>query len=495
MRPIESPFPGLRALCPPLAVALVLSSCGQVPVGTSARQATIKPARSSGEAAPPGTPRRTGGPQPAEPAPLPSGRLDQSFASTGFFVHDNAAGGSGNDNGEAVAIDAAGRPVVAGFSTNANGVLVMTLWRFTPNGALDTSFNGVGFVTHAGGGGGGTNTSDQAVGTSVAIDAVGRILVGGYSIADNVWGATVWRFAANGTPDAGFGTDGMVRFVSPQSGGVNAEFDAAGRIRLAGFSWNGSNWDSSIWRYDANGVAEASNAFVSANYSTGGNNEDIGVDIAHDFEGRTLMTGYGTNAEGNQEMLLWRFNADGTPDAAFNGNGLVRHDNAAGGGGNDVGRSIAFSGIGRIVVVGWSPRSTGDVNADLAIWRFRPDGTPDTTFNSTGYVTHNGAAGGDGNDWGRAVAIDARGRIVVAGQSQNASDNADMAVWRYNGTGAPDAGFGNVGHFVHGGAAGGAGGNDGGRGIAIDALGRLVVVGRSTNANGNLDMTIWRVTP
>lgn len=484
-----------RIVCrsvPVLCILATLTACDRAPVAVQSKRLTPS-ASPPTEAAPAGTPRVKGGPNPRELRGPPSGSLDQSFGTGGVTIHNSAAGGNGNDNGEAVVIDANGKLVVAGFSTNANGVLVTAVWRFNPNGTLDTTFNGTGFVTHDGGGGGSTNAGDQAVGTSVALDSSGRIVVGGYSIAGNVWGATVWRFNANGTPDDSFGSGGMVRFSSPQSGGVNAELGPGGKIRVSGFSWNGANWDSSIWRYDANGQPDTGSAFVSSNYSAGGNNEDIGVDIAHDATGRILMAGYSTNDAGNQDMTLWRFNADGTPDTGFNGGGMLRHDNAAGGNGNDVGRSIAFSGIGKIVVAGWSPRAAGDTNADMAIWRFNANGTPDTTFNFVGYVIHNGAAGGNGTDWGRAVAIDARGRIVVAGQSQNAADNADMAVWRYNHDGTLDTGFNNGSHVLI--YSGAAGGNDGGRGITLDANGRLVVVGRIANASGNIDMAIWRIHP
>ncbi|NOT89641.1 MAG: hypothetical protein HOP03_15895 [Lysobacter sp.] len=428
----------------------------------------------------------------------PAGSLDTAFSNDGIVAHHNAAGGNGSDNGEAVAIDSNGRIVVAGYSTNANNALVMTLWRYTSTGALDTTFNGTGHATHAGGGG--ANANDQAIASSVAIDASGRILVGGYSIAANVWGMAMWRFNANGTPDDTFGaagSDGMVRFPSPQSGGTVATMAPNGHIRASGFTWNGTDWDSALWRYDANGAFDAGRAYIYSNYSTGGNNEDIAVDVAHDTNGRVVMTGYRTNAAGNQDMTVFRFSDDdgGPLDDNFGTGGIVSHDNAAGGQGNDVGRAIAFDSDGKIVIAGWSPRGSGDTNGDMAIWRFNGNGTLDATFKSSGYVTHHAAAGGDGNDWGRAVVIDGKGRIVVAGQSANTAGDADMAVWRYLANGELDTAFGGKGWIVNAAGAGGTSGSDGARGIAIDANGRLVVVGRSANANGDIDMTIWRILP
>ena len=41
------------------------------------------------------------------------------------------------------------------------------------------------------------------------------------------------------------------------------------------------------------------------------------------------------------------------------------------------------------------------------------------------------AAGGAGLDIGRSVVLDAQGRIVVAGHSMSAEGNFDLVVWRY----------------------------------------------------------------
>jgi uncharacterized delta-60 repeat protein len=194
-------------------------------------------------------------------------------------------------------------------------------------------------------------------------------------------------------------------------------------------------------------------------------------------------------------MTVWRFTPAGVPDTAFGTGGVFRHDNAAGGHGNDVGQVVTVDGAGRIVVTGWSPRGAGDSNEDLAIWRLLDNGTLDTSFNATGYVVHSGAAGGDGTDTGRGIAIDGSGRIVVVGQSQSAAGDADMAVWRYNSAGALDPLFGTGGYKVLAGTAGGTAGRDGARAIAIGAGGRLVVAGHSVNAAGNSDMVLWRLMP
>ena len=58
-------------------------------------------------------------------------------------------------------------------------------------------------------------------------------------------------------------------------------------------------------------------------------------------------------------------------------------------------------------------------------------GILDTDFSSDGLVINDSAAGGSSHDAGNALTLDSSGRILVAGYSYNASDNADMVIWRY----------------------------------------------------------------
>jgi uncharacterized delta-60 repeat protein len=326
------------------------------------------------------------------------------------------------------------------------------------------------------------------------------VLVAGWDIdAAGFWGVTVWRFTSGGTLDASFGTGGFVRSTNPQSAGVGLALDGSGRILVSGFSWNGTDWDAAVWRFSANGVPDSTFngvGYTSQNFSAGTGQttgEDIGVGVTTDVGGRVLMAGYSSNAAGNQDMTLWRFTASGALDATFNGGGVFRHDNAGGGGGNDVGRTIAFDAGNRIIVAGWSPSAGG--GDDAAVWRLTSGGALDATFNGRGFVTANGTAGGNGTDTARELAIDGSGRIVLVGESATNTGDYDLTVWRYAADGTPDPSFGTGGYFVHAAAAGGVNGNDAGRAVAIGATQRLVVAGRSTTSAGTLDMAVWRIVP
>ena len=226
-----------------------------------------------------------------------------------------------------------------------------------------------------------------------------------------------------------------------------------------------------------------------SNSAAGGNGKDIGRSITTDLNGKILVTGGSYNGS-DSDMVIWRYNADGTLDTTFDSNGIVVSDNAAGGNGWDEGVSITTDSNGKILVTGYSDNGSG--NADMVIWRYNANGTPDTTFDSNGIVVSNNAAGGNGNDDGNFITTDANGKILVTGYSYNGS-NYDMVIWRYNANGAPDTTFDTDGIVVSNSAAGGNS-HDIGRSIITDADGKVLVTGSSLNGT-DYDMVIWRYIP
>jgi uncharacterized delta-60 repeat protein len=218
----------------------------------------------------------------------------------------------------------------------------------------------------------------------------------------------------------------------------------------------------------------------------------VAIGLVLDASGRAVATGYSTSGAGDQDLAIWRFTPAGALDTSFNGSGYAVHDNAGGAGGNDVGRAIAIDANNRIVVAGWSPNPAG--GDDMAVWRFNSNGALDTTFSGDGYSTHNGAAGGSATDEGRAVAIDAAGRIVVAGASTNASGNLDIVIWRYLANGTLDVTLNGTGFAVLTGASA-SGINDGARDLGIDSLGRVWAAGFRGNAVSSSEAALWSLAP
>jgi len=424
------------------------------------------------------------------------GGLDVTFNSpNGFATVNDAAGGNGDDVGNAVAVDSQGRVVAAGSSLNSAGNMDMVVVRFNAGGTLDTTFNGTGIVVYDNTAGGSGDDSGKAV----TVDSLDRILVTGSTTSAGNRDMVIWRYTSNGTLDTTFNGTGFVVYDNT-AGGSGADFgnaiaiDSDHKILVTGSSTTtGGTTDMVIWRFNANGTVDTGfggDGIVSAASGTG---NASGNAIAIDNH-KILVTGSTTNTAGTMDMVIWRFNANGTLDTTFNSpKGFAVHDNAAGGNGDDSGNAIAIGDQGKILVAGSSRNSNGDT--DMVVWRYKTDGTLDTTFNNgSGFVVDNGAAGSNGDDSGKGIDIDSQGRIIVTGSSTRSPGNTDMVVWRFNADGSLDITFADYGIFVHNSAAGGNG-DDSGNGIAVDSHDKILVGGSSMNSAGDADMAVWRVFP
>jgi uncharacterized delta-60 repeat protein len=422
-----------------------------------------------------------------------TGVLDTSFGNGGIVVHHNAAGGNSDDVGNSIYVDSKGKIYVTGYSENSSSNYDMVIWRYNSNGKLDTSFNGTGIVVHHNAAGG--NSAD--IGRSIYVDSKGKIYITGFSGNGSDADMVIWRYNSNGTLDTSFGNGGIVVHNNAAGGtlrrgdeGRSIYVDSTGKIYVTGYSWSSrgirDSRDMVIWRYNSNGTLDTSfngTGIVVHHNAAGGYKDDEGNSIYVDTTGKIYVTGYSSNGS-NYDMVIWRYNSNGTLDTSFNGTGIVVHNGVA----DDEGRSIYVDSTGKIYVTGYSWTSSG--NYDMVIWRYNSNGTLDTSFNGTGIVVHHNAAGGNSHDEGNSIYIDTTGKIYVTGFSKNSSGNEDMVIWRYNSDGSLDTSFGNGGIVVHNNAAGGAV-HDEGNSIYVDSTGKIYVTGFSWNGR-NLDMVIWK---
>ncbi len=104
----------------------------------------------------------------------------------------------------------------------------------------------------------------------------------------------------------------------------------------------------------------------------------------------------------------------------------------------DAGTSMIIQPDGKIVVAGYSDNGTDD---DFAVVRYNPDGSLDNTFSDDGIVT---TAIGSDSDMASCLTIQQDGKIVVGGKTHNGTDY-DFAVVRYNTNGTLDNTFGEGG--------------------------------------------------
>ncbi len=203
--------------------------------------------------------------------------------------------------------------------------------------------------------------------------------------------------------------------------------------------------------------------------------------LAIQTDGKLLVAGYAAG-QANDDFALVRYNNDGSLDSTFDTDGFVTTDL----GSYDYGYALTIQGDGKIVVAGYS----GSDNVDFTVVRYNNDGSLDTTFDMDGFVTTDLGS----NDYGRALAIQDDGKIVVAGYS--GTDNVDFALVRDNNDGSLDTTFDTDGKITTD-----FGGEDNGLALLIQADGKLLVAGYAAgqnnddfalaryNADGSLDTT------
>ncbi len=173
---------------------------------------------------------------------------------------------------------------------------------------------------------------------------------------------------------------------------------------------------------------------------------------------------------GDEDFALARYTRDGTLDPAFGTGGIVRTD-ISGTGSDDVARAVALQADGRIVVAGQSTAGAG-----ITLARYDRDGSLDPAFGSAGVVT-TGITG-----IGYAVATGPDGRILVAGSADAGTGN-DVVVVRLRPDGSPDPAFGTGGTVLT--DVGGAGSNDVGDALALQPDGAVLVAGSSDSGTGS----------
>jgi uncharacterized delta-60 repeat protein len=177
--------------------------------------------------------------------------------------------------------------------------------------------------------------------------------------------------------------------------------------------------------------------------------------VAVQPDGKIVAVGAAAGPSVTGEFAVARYEPDGSLDLGFDDDGLVTTAIAGGG---DEARSVAIQPDGKIVVAGTDSRLR------VAVVRYLTDGSLDPGFGGDGIVRSDLTPG---EDIGYDLAIQADGRIVVAG---SAGTGAWFAVLRYRQSGQLDPSFGDGGSVLlaRGGTA---------RSLALQPDGRIVVTG------------------
>jgi uncharacterized delta-60 repeat protein len=193
--------------------------------------------------------------------------------------------------------------------------------------------------------------------------------------------------------------------------------------------------------------------------------------------GAALLPGGGIVAAGrtlsgpvDYDVALVRYRPDGTLDPDFGVDGIVKTDVAGSG---DVADAVAVQPDGKILVAG-SSASGVLADGDLLLARYLPDGTLDPSFDHDGIVTTDL---GTRSDDARALLVRPGGGIVVAG---TAGDDVALARYLPDGTldGAPT-----ISDF---------GSDDVADGVALAPDGSLLIAGFTLGPAGDRDFLLAR---
>jgi uncharacterized delta-60 repeat protein len=401
----------------------------------------------------------------------PTSMLDKSFSADGKVT---TALSTTADQIVGLVLQADGKIVAAGTSGSANPDFAVV--RYNADGTLDTTFSSDGMVITAIG-------VQLDVCTSVALQADGKIVAAGFGLSGpSDPNFTLVRYNTNGTLDTTFDGDGMLMtsFNTGTDTLAGIVLQADGKIVAAGQSTFGGTVDFALARFNTNGTLDSTfsgNGWLTTAIGTG---TDRSAGLALQNDGKIVVAGFSYNGA-NDDFALARYNTDGTLDSTFDGDGKLT---TAIGTGADVIAGVVLQSDGKIVVAG---SSFNGANDDFALARYNTDGTLDSTFDGDGKLT---TAIGAGADVLKSIALQADGKIVVAGSSHNGA-NTDFALARYNIDGTLDTTFDGDGKFTV--PAGVLAANSVATSIRIQDNGAIVVGGVGIGIDGTQDFSVIRL--
>ncbi|RYY50095.1 MAG: T9SS type A sorting domain-containing protein [Chitinophagaceae bacterium] len=269
----------------------------------------------------------------------------------------------------------------------------------------------------------------------------------GYNLVD----AAVVRLLANGSPDNSFDGDGK-KLVPVQSSSDAAEcvdIDLSdptyptGKIVIGGHGSPGSGRYLFTARLLPDGSMDASYGNQGMLIETFTSNAYFSrVKV---FPNGKIIGGGSiySNSTFTFDLLLVKYNNDGSRDNSFSGDGLITRPSNSSITEAPV-KDMRLLADDKIIVA--SGRAGGSAGSSFAITRYNANGSLDNTFDTDGIVpaVFNPAHFDDV----LSMEIDNNGRYIIAGESNANYGKAFLAVSRYNTDGTLDLGFDTDGKYI-----------------------------------------------
>jgi uncharacterized delta-60 repeat protein len=359
------------------------------------------------------------------------------------------------------------------------GALVFPTLLVAARGDLDPTFGSGGKVT--------TDFGGNETAWGVAVQSDGKAVIVGTRFDPGPSDDFVLaRYTVSGALDPTFDSDGKVTtdFGGRSDGADDVALQSDGKIVVvgSGFAAPVRPVDFALARYNPDGSLDATFGEGGKVLTTFAQNSIDGANaVVLQPDGKIVAAGR-TRSGPRNAFAVARYLPDGSLDPSFDGDGLAVTQLSEG---DDIAFDLALQRDGKLVAAGWS--SPGGF--DIAMARFNPDGSLDTSFDRDGMVLGTsfrpastyaaqavvqrdgklvtGGAGlarfnPDGSvdrsfgDGGRALTdvglvtpvLQPDGKILAAGSTSAAGDYSDFMVVRLTAAGRIDATFGRGGRVV-----------------------------------------------
>lgn len=243
----------------------------------------------------------------------PDGTLDVNFGTNGIvLLHDAYI--------ISMAIDTAGRILLAGYENYIDSPAVMGVFRLRQNGQRDSAFGINGFAS--------VKYADYTNATALTIQKDGKIILVGRTWTlptnDN-FDMLVSRLKPDGITDSTFGTNGIVR-IDPdtnggQPGGVALQSD--GKIIICATSDTGTGNRFYMTRLLANGTKDNSFGKAGEVRTNFGNNQAWCNAVLVQKDDKIYLAGYAspTSTQNDYGFAIARYKPNGIVDSTFGVNG------------------------------------------------------------------------------------------------------------------------------------------------------------------------------
>lgn len=330
-------------------------------------------------------------------------------------------------------IQADGKILVTGSKSNSHIIDFFDYYttRYNADGSVDTAFGNNGVIV----------TDILATGDfvkAIGVQSDGKIIIAGYTYSNTTTSkkahACLVRYLNDGAIDTTFGTNGHV--LLPSLATDSNDYVSDMKILSDDSILLGASTTALETIDDIENIALVKLHSDGAVDTAFGNNGTLITDFGEserlyaidEYEGKIIIAGYTAYHEWSPQyfhkMILAKYSSDGTLDSTFGVSGKVMMNKDA---------ASVFDGLfgmkvqsdGKILCSGW----TGYTGAmDTLLIQFNTDGSIDTGFNGTGYISTDFDAEDNRN---YSFARQADGNIVCAGYTNHEGYN-DSVLIRYH---------------------------------------------------------------